>query len=95
MPSAISNILDILFKLQTDGTYTLSPQLMKVLEHCKCSLCNISNILRGSKLNVATDLTELLRLLESFEISKLDKLKINFLVLVISWVALALGLQKL
>ncbi|KJW06171.1 repeat-containing C domain protein, partial [Orientia tsutsugamushi str. UT144] len=54
MPGAIEQTLETLVKQQKDGTYTLSPQLTKVLEYCKCSLYNIAGLLEGSELNPST-----------------------------------------
>ncbi|KJV56967.1 hypothetical protein [Orientia tsutsugamushi] len=78
LPNSLEKILDKLCILRPDGTYTISTQLTKILACCKCQFSSITSILRGITHNTSDALEELLRLLESSSIQKLNELGIRF-----------------
>ncbi|WP_155730021.1 hypothetical protein [Orientia tsutsugamushi] len=78
LPNSLEKILDTLCILRSDGTYTISTQLTKILECCKCQFSSITVILRGMPHNTSDALEKLLKVLEGPRIQELTKLGIRF-----------------
>ncbi|KJV55598.1 hypothetical protein [Orientia tsutsugamushi] len=78
LPNSLEKILDTLCILRPDGTYTISTQLTKILECCKCQFSSITVILRGMPHNTSDALEKLLKVLEGPRIQELTKLGIRF-----------------
>ncbi|CAM80469.1 hypothetical protein OTBS_1402 [Orientia tsutsugamushi str. Boryong] len=76
--NSLEKILDTLCILRPDGTYTISTQLTKMLECCKCQFSSITVILRGMPHNTSDALEKLLKVLEGPRIQQLNDQGIRF-----------------